>query len=318
MNQTWNGSRWRLVEVGGGALSSTILDRPRPSFTAQYASTVTRMPGTRLHRMTDRTSAPRLKTTQATSGPITAPTWSSPRCNPNARPTRGGGVTSPISASRGGVRRPFPRRSTTRRAMTCHAATVTAMMGRTAAARKYPPTISGPRRDGRSASRPETSFTSAAAASAAPSSAPNATAPPPKTPVMNAGSRGYTISLAKSLRRETAPNSLTCLGSCWRSLTQAESPADQCDGQAAVRQHGVVEGAQREAVALRLAEVVAQPEQLAPSDRVTQLVRRPCAIAPHFGLGVAALDVELVHHLIDRLLACHAARVQADVKQDSH
>src|SRR5207244_4388943 len=57
------------------------------------------------------------------------------------------------------------------------------------------------------------SFTNAAAASAAPSSAPNATAPPPSTPVMNAGSSGYTISLAKSLRRETAPNSLTCLGS---------------------------------------------------------------------------------------------------------
>src|SRR5881296_2827216 len=108
--------------------------------------------------------------------------------------------------------------------------------------------MSGPRRDGRSASRPATSFTSAAAASAAPSSTPNATAPPPSTPVTNAGSSGYTISLAKSLSRETAPNSLTCLGSEGRLLTQAESPADQSDGQAAIWQHGVMERAQREAI----------------------------------------------------------------------
>src|SRR5882762_4990639 len=317
------GGRGREGAAGGGkgadgSCAPTAPSRLLPPLTAHAASIVTSTPGTMLASMTVRTSAPRLRTTQATSGPITAPTWSSPRCNPNARPTIGAGVTSAINASRGGVRRPLPSRSTTRRATTCHAAAVSAMTGRTAAARNYPPTISGPRRDARSASRPETSFTSAAAASAAPSSAPNATAPPPRTPVMNAGSSGYTISLAKSLRRETAPNSLTCLGSCWRSLTQAESPADQRDGQAAVREHGVVEGAQREAVALRLAEVVAQPEQLAPSDCIAQLVRRPRAVAPHFGLGVAALDVELVHHLIDCLLARHAARVQADVEQDTH
>src|SRR2546425_884586 len=179
-------------------------------------------------------------------------------------------------------------------------------------------TINGPRRDGRSASRPATSFTSAAAASAAPSSTPNATAPPPRTPVMNAGSSGYTISLAKSLRRETAPNSFTCLGSEGRLLTQAESPADQSDGQATVRQHGVVEGAEREAMAPGFAEIVAQAEQLAPSDGIAQLIRRPGAVAPHFGLGVAALDVQLVHHLIDGLLASHAARVQTDVEQNPH
>src|SRR3989441_10667107 len=179
-------------------------------------------------------------------------------------------------------------------------------------------TISGPRRDGRSASRPATSFTSAAAASAAPSSAPNAAAPPPRTPVMNAGSSGYTISLAKSLRRETAPNSLTCQGRAGRLLTQAESPADQSDGQAAVRQHRVVERPQREAIALGFAEIVPQPEQLAPTDGIAQLIRGPGAIAPHFGFGVAALDVQLVHHLIDGLLARHAARLQADVEQDPH
>src|SRR6267378_1808580 len=179
-------------------------------------------------------------------------------------------------------------------------------------------TISGPRRSFRSASRPAMSFTSAAAASAAPSSAPNATAPPPSTPVTNAGSSGYTISLAKSLRRETAPKSLTCLGRAGRSLTQAESPANQGDGQAAVREHGVVKGPQRKAAALRLAEVVTQPQQLAAPHGIAQLIRRPRTVPPHLGLGVAALDVQLAHHLIDRLLARHAARVQADVEQNAH
>src|SRR5947199_10099104 len=125
-------------------------------------------------------------------------------------------------------------------------------------------TINGRRRDGRSARRPATSFTTAAAASAAPSSAPSAIAPPPSTPVTNAGSSGYTISLAKSLRRETAPNSLTCRGRLGVSFTQAESPADQGDGKAAVREHGVVEPPQREAVAFRCAEILAQAQQLAP------------------------------------------------------
>src|SRR5207247_11213461 len=170
-------------------------------------------------------------------------------------------------------------------------------------------TINGPRRDGRSARRPATSFTSAAAASAAPSSAPSATAPPPSTPVTNAGSSGYTISLAKSLSRETAPNSLTCRGSACRSLTQAESPTNQGDGHAAVREHGVVKSAQREAAALRFAEIVAQPQQLAPADRIAQLIRGPGTVAPHLGLRVAALHVQLIHHLIHCLVARHAARV---------
>src|SRR5919201_4929285 len=112
--------------------------------------------------------------------------------------------------------------------------------------------INGPRRAGRSASRPDTSLISAAAASAAPSSAPSAAAPPPSTPVTNAGSSGYTISLAKSLNRETTPKSLTCLGrgaACCAPplsglLTQAKSPANQGHGQSAVREHGVVERAE--------------------------------------------------------------------------
>src|SRR6266576_1823847 len=187
-------------------------------------------------------------------------------------------------------------------------------------------TINGPRRDGRSATRPATSFTSAAAASAAPSSAPSATAPPPSTPVTNAGSSGYTISLAKSLSSETAPNSLTCLGrggACCAPtsgglLTQAESPANQRDGQAAIGQHGVMEGAEGEARPFGFAEIVAQAEQLAPADRVAQLIRRPGTVAADFRFGVPAFHVQLVHHLIHGLVACHAAGMQADVEQNAH
>src|SRR5437879_12818070 len=160
------------------------------------------------------------------------------------------------------------------------------------------------------------SFTNAAAASAAPSSAPSAAAPPPSTPVTNAGSSGYTISLAKSLRRETAPNSLTCLGS--RLLTQAESPADQRDGETAVRQDGVVESAQREVVASRLPKIVAQPEQLAPPDGVAELIGGPGAVAPYFRLRIAALHVELVYNLIDRLLAGPSTRLETHVQLDEH
>ena len=47
----------------------------------------------------------------ATSGPVKAPMVSIIRWTPNARPYRGGGVDSVISASRGAVRRPLPVRS---------------------------------------------------------------------------------------------------------------------------------------------------------------------------------------------------------------
>ena len=57
-----------------------------------------------------------------------------PRCSPNARPRSSTGVTSAMSASRGGVRIPLPTRSTTRKPITCHAAAVTAMTGRTTTA----------------------------------------------------------------------------------------------------------------------------------------------------------------------------------------
>ena len=72
----------------------------------------------------------------ASIGPSTAPAWSMPRCSPNARPRSTAGVASAISASRGGVRSPLPRRSTTRSPMTCHAAPVTAITGRTTTAVK--------------------------------------------------------------------------------------------------------------------------------------------------------------------------------------
>src|SRR6267143_5069180 len=175
--------------------------------------------------------------------------------------------------------------------------------------------MSGPRRVERSDARPEANFTNAAANSAAPSSVPRATAPAPNTPVTNAGSSGYTISLAKSLSSETRPKSATCRGSL---PIEAQAPADQADGEAPVRQDRVVERTQGEGTAAGGVKVVAQPQQLASSDRVAELVARRRAVAAHFVLGVGALQMELAHHHVDRLLDRHPPGVQPNVEQDSH
>jgi len=108
-----------------------------PPFTALLASNSTNTPGTMLAPITVRSPAlPDASSHQATIGPNTAPAWSMPRCSPKARPTRSAGVASAINASRGGVRSPLPSRSTTRSPITCHAAPVTAMTGRTTTAIK--------------------------------------------------------------------------------------------------------------------------------------------------------------------------------------
>src|SRR3989442_12474294 len=131
--------------------------------------------------------------------------------------------------------------------------------------------MSGPRRAERSDNRPEPNFTNAAANSAAPSSVSRATAPAPRTPVTKAGRSGQTIPLAKSLSSETNPKRATWRG---RLITEAQAPADQLDREAPVRQDGVVEPAEREGGPACGAEVLAQPEQLAPSHRVAELVAR--------------------------------------------
>src|SRR3989454_1060163 len=216
-----------------------------------------------------------------------------------------------------------------------------AMTGRTTTAMKYPSTIMGPRKGTRSARRPAPSFTNAAANSAAPSSAPSACGPAPKTPVTNAGSNGQIISLAKSWSSETQPNSFTCRGSRLgargsglgprfiRSVEspapspdsllfiEAEAPADQRDGEAAVAQQGVMEAAQGEGLALRGTEVLPQLEDLAPPHRVTQRLGRLGAIPPHLRLRVGAVHPQAGRHVLHRLLERHAPRVQADVEQDA-
>src|SRR5882724_10480284 len=244
-----------------------------------------------------------------------------PRCSPKARPRSSSGVRSAISASRGGVRSPFPNRSTTRSPITCHAAPVTAMTGRTTTAMKYPSTIMGPRRGTRSASRPAPSFTNAAANSAAPSSAPRACGPPPRTPVTNAGSNGYIISLAKSLSSETQPNNFACRGSGGEGAAplgiEAEAPADQRDREAAVAEQSVVEAAQRESLALGGAEVLPQLEDLAPPHRVAQRLDRLRAVAPHLRLRVGAVHAQVCGEILDGLLERHAPGVQPHVEQDT-
>ena len=55
---------------------------------------------------------------KATSGPMAAPSVSSPRWKPNARPRWRGSTESAMSASRGGLRSPLPTRSPKRSAST--------------------------------------------------------------------------------------------------------------------------------------------------------------------------------------------------------
>ncbi len=63
-------------------------------------------------------SGHRASSANATSGPIAAPSVSSPRCSPNARPRHAGATESASRASRGGLRSPLPTRSAKRRPST--------------------------------------------------------------------------------------------------------------------------------------------------------------------------------------------------------
>src|SRR2546422_6729213 len=175
--------------------------------------------------------------------------------------------------------------------------------------------MSGPRRVERSDSRPDPNFTNAAANPAGPSGVPRATAPAPSTPVTNAGSSGYTISLAKSLRSETNPNRVTWRGSL---LTDSQTPPDQGDGETPIRQDGVMERTEGEGGPARGVEILAQPQQLAPPHRVAELVTRRRAVAAHLVLRVRALQMQLADHHVHGLLDRHPPRVQPDVEQHSH
>src|ERR1041385_8962292 len=141
--------------------------------------------------------------------------------------------------------------------------------------------MSGFAHPGRSARRPLIQRTSAAVRSAAPSSAPSATAVPPSGPVTNAGSTGQTISLAKSLKSDTAERPLTGPGSrdVGRSAgapsksvlpgpdagsgIEPQPPADERHRKPAVRGHLGVEFRRGERPAARGADVVPQAAQLA-------------------------------------------------------
>src|SRR5260370_442460 len=122
------------------------------------------------------------------------------------------------------------------------------------------------------------------------------------------------IWLAKSFSSETNPTSRASRGSL---LTQPQPPANHAYRESAVGENRVVERAQRESRALGHAEVVPQSQQLAPAHRVTQRVGRRAAVAAHLRLGVAAVHVQRVDHLVHGLRERDAAGVQAHVEQDA-
>ena len=89
--------------------SSPAWPAPHPARRSTMASaTNATIPGTMLHAITRRTSAPRRSRYQAASEPSDRAEVIGARWKPNARPRTSGGVTSAISASRGGVRSPLP------------------------------------------------------------------------------------------------------------------------------------------------------------------------------------------------------------------
>src|SRR5256884_2620618 len=132
------------------------------------------------------------------------------------------------------------------------------------------------------------------------------------------------MSLAKSFRSETQPNSLTWRGSrlgargsglgtrVVRSVEspapspdsllfiEPEAPADQRDRQAAVAEQRVVEGAQREFRPARRLEVLAQLEDLASPHGVAQRLRRLGAIAAHFRFRGGPIHLPLGDELVHR------------------
>ena len=88
-----------------------------------------RMAGTIATAITWRNDSPASSRARAISGPITAPSESMKRWNPNTKPVRDGSLESRSSASRGAVRIPLPVRSTTRAPITQPQAGATATSG---------------------------------------------------------------------------------------------------------------------------------------------------------------------------------------------
>ena len=117
----------------------------------------------------------------------------------------GGATAAAIKASRGALRSPLPRRSMRRRHRISGQTKVAAKSGRPTLESAYPPRTKRPAGTPRSSSAPPSNRSTPAAASAQPSMTPTISALAPRAPVMNAGNRGATISLAESFNNAAKP-----------------------------------------------------------------------------------------------------------------
>src|SRR5215212_3543201 len=100
------------------------------------------------------------------------------------------------------------------------------------------------------------------------------------------------------------------------SSGHVHSPAGEGNRQAAVAQQRIVESARLEVAAGGLPPVVAELKQLPPADGVAELIGGPRAIAAHLGLRAPALDRQMLHHVVDRLVRRHATGVQTHIQHD--
>ena len=103
-----------------------------------------------------------------------------------------------------------------------------------------------------------------------------------------------------------------------RASRRGPCPSGREDRQSAVPQQRVVEALEREGGAHRLAVRVEQPEDFTAADGITELIRRPCAVAPHLGLRTRPLDRQVLHHVVHRGRRTHPACVKTDIHHDAN
>src|SRR5918994_1563159 len=112
----------------------------------------------------------------------------------------------------------------------------------------------------------------------------------------------YSLEFSSSLSRyvSTVIFMRSVLSGSGRSLGKPHAPAPQREGQPAIPHQLIVEPAGTVPRAFPRRIRVSQPQELAPANRIAQLVRRPRTVPPHLGLRAGALDGKVLDHVVNR------------------
>ena len=203
-------TRWTAARSETAGPSPSGADRPG---CGTYRTTTPR-PIRPAHKLTTNTASyppgAAASTAKASTGPVIAPAMSSARCTPNAAPHWARGVAMEIIASRGDVRIPLPRRSTSTRPATApHTCPTSTIPRRATVDSPYPATATCLCRRARSATRPPSSRTGAVAPVYSPSTAPNTNGERCRPNTRYNGSTAVTISADTSVNRLVRPSART-------------------------------------------------------------------------------------------------------------